>query len=56
MNNQETVVNIQILKSCIILSEGYKGRRLSLKHIQKGIAAFELMERFLQSFSATECL
>ena len=50
MNNQETVINVKILKSCILLSEGFKRCSLSLKQIQQGLAAFELMERFLQSF------
>ena len=44
------MVNVKILKSCILISEGIKRGTLSLKEIQQGLAAFELMERFLQSF------
>ena len=43
-------MNIKILKSCIMISEGFKRCSLTLKQIQQGLAAFELMERFLQSF------
>ena len=44
------MVNVKILKGCIMLSEGFKRASLSLKQLQQGLAAFELMERFLQSF------
>ena len=51
------MINIKILKSCIIISEGLltqATKRLTLKQIQKGLNAFELMERFLTSFVPTD--